>query len=205
MWPKDKSIAIEPCILTYNKPWRIITMESLFRWNNIDINSSKNEKDQFYKELIEIVDFYVMHPKPRGQNNARSINSATNDMLSGLRAIGRCRDISLLIEIVDKLIDAKDYLAGPSFSTWITHICRFTKPSFSSRCENKDNVFIQLLEYRPEAFELFLDDASEQDILSIAQGIKGADIETLSLYENLVMTKRGTIPKLHELLYNSVY
>ena len=115
-------------------------------WEEINENSSEEEINAFVSELMEYVDLYVTFPKPRGKGGAPVTNDCTSSMLCGFEALGRCKRMDVVIEIVEKLEAGKEHLKGPNFEMWMGHI--------RARVRDRDGKNIMSLsKLRPDLFD----------------------------------------------------
>ncbi len=119
------------------------------KWSEINENSSEKEIEQFYDELLAIVDDYTTFPKPRGKGGAPFINECTSSIMSGVEALGRIQRMDLVIQILDKLAENKEHLKGPNYEMWIGHIKRCAKGDSVQKA--KEN-YAKLHDLRPDLY-----------------------------------------------------
>ena len=166
-------------------------------WKDIDENVSESVFAEFVNELMDKVNLYVTHPKPRGLGGAPVINDCTSSMLCGLEALGRCRRMDIVSDILDKLIEGKDHLKGPDYVLWMSHIQRSVDGYF------RDGNFAKLFELNPKAFEVYFscERTSSREILMLAKGLKTADISIRKRFMEMAEEHKGVIMNLQETLF----
>ncbi len=121
----------------------------LGRWEKITEDSSDEDIEAFFYELMQVVDDYIEFPKPRGKGGAPFINECTSSILSGFKVLGRLERMDWALEILNKLEKGKEHLKGPSYELWIMHLKGQAKGNNAQQCKRNYEALAKL---RPDLY-----------------------------------------------------